>query len=145
MLQSLKKKKHAKVKFDEPLTDQIVCGACKHVRQPTACCPEWQCPGCGKAYNKTRSTPEAIKQQRRKARERQKQYEEESKQKETDKNIVATGLTAGATTFGLGLSRTVSSCAQPLVKTVVAANPVLQIIGVALVVASLAYAWHRFF
>lgn len=145
MLQSLKKKKQAKVRFDEPVTDQIVCGACRHVREPTASCPDWQCPGCGKAYNKTRSTPEAVKQQRREARERRKQVEEESEQKERDKQIATTGIVAGVVTFNLGLARTVSSCAQPLVKTFVAANPVLQVIGVALVVASLAYAWNKFF
>ena len=35
----------------------ISCGACGHVREHETSCPDWQCPGCGSAYNKV-NTPE---------------------------------------------------------------------------------------
>ena len=60
------------------------------------------------------------------------------------KNVISAGLIIGATTFSQGLARTVSSCAQPLVKTAVAANPLLQVAGLAIIAASLAYAVYKF-
>ena len=38
---------------EEPLTSSITCSDCNYSRQPTDDVPDWQCPNCQKAYNKT--------------------------------------------------------------------------------------------
>lgn len=38
------------------MTESIVCDACGYVRQPLDEAPEWECPKCQKAYNKTSLT-----------------------------------------------------------------------------------------
>ena len=145
MLKQIRKTSEPKIEIGKSVTGEITCGACNHVRKPTDTGPDWQCPGCRKAYSKTSSTPESIKQQRREARQRERQAKEERKQDEMQKGVITAGLTGGAMTFKLGLGRMVSSCAQPLVKTVVAANPALQVLGIAIVLATLIYTGYKYF
>jgi len=144
MLKQLRKKKPPTIKFDAPVVEQITCAACSHVRKQSDHCPDWQCPGCGKAYSKVNSTPEAVKQQRREERQREQRESEEAKQGEIHKNAILSGIIVGATTFSQGIARSVSSCANPSVKTYVAGNPILQIVGAAIIVTSLIYAGYRF-
>lgn len=144
MLKQVRKKKQPAIKFDAPVNGQIACGACRYVRTQSDKCPDWQCPGCGKAYSKVNTTPEAVRQQQREERKRQQREAAEAKQGEMHKNVIISGILVGATTFFQGLARAVGSCANPSVKTYLAANPILQIAGVTIIVATLIYAGYRF-
>ena len=145
MLQTLKKKKTASAIKPAPASEAIVCGACNHVRKETDRNPEWQCPGCGKAYAKVGPIPEAEQQRRREASRQNQKKSAERHKSELLRNDVFTGLLIGASTFYSGLARTVASCAQPAVKTLVPANPLMQFVGAAIVVGTLIYMGYQIF
>jgi len=141
MLLPIGKKKRPQIKIDTPVTAQTVCGACNHVRQATASCPDWQCPGCGKAYRKvdTRADAEPVPrfELRRKNHEYLHRKRAAGKQSmlpaEAVEQPALTGIGVGILAFLKGAG---SAC--------VAASPLLQIAGIVIVLGSIIYGLSRF-
>ena len=142
MLQRIGKKKPPKIKFDTPLAAQTVCGACNHVRKPTDTCPDWQCPGCGKAYSKVDMQADNEVLSRSELRQKNLEYlhkkrvaEKQSMlSAETVEHPALTGIGVGILAFLKGAG---SACA--------AANPLVQIAGIVILLGSIVYGLSQFF
>ena len=141
MLQHIDKKKRPKIKFNEPLSAQTVCGACNHVRKPTDTCPDWQCPGCGKAYSKVDKQVDDELLSRSELRQKNHQYLSKKSAAEKQSGLsteaiehpALTGIGLGILTFLKGVG---SAC--------VAANPLTQILGIVIVLGSIVYGLSQF-
>jgi ribosomal protein L37AE/L43A len=149
LLKQARKKNAAKYSLPKTSAEQIVCGACNHVREETAANPDWQCPGCGAAYSKVNPEHHAEKrysQQELGAKNReylQKKREGNVEDSESmEGNIAAAGLTIGSLALTKGMARVVTSCAG--LKTFVPANPVLQAVGAAILLGTVAYAIYKY-
>lgn len=120
------------------------CGACGHLRQETEVAPEWQCPRCKSAYNKVEAGYIAQKKTRRLMRRKEEKKREESKVEIGNKIDLSTmGAIAGILTLTQGMEKVCKSCMKACVPS--AGNPLLMVIGGAILVASLAYlAWNYF-
>lgn len=151
MLQGIKKKKPKKIIVDDTQEVSVVCGACSHQRQPSDTAPEWQCPGCGAAYVKVNpqlcgddSETNKLSQQELRKKNlsylNQRKKESTRTQSDTEETLITTGLSIGALTFIKGLGKAASAC----VKVAVPASPVVQAIGVMIIVGTLIYAAIRF-
>lgn len=141
MLQHTDKKKRPKIKFDRPPSAQTVCGACNHVRKPGASCPDWQCPGCGKAYRKVDKQGDEELLSRSELRRKNHEYLNKKSAAEKQSGLSSdaiehpalTGIGVGILTFLKGVG---SAC--------VAANPLTQILGIVIVLGSIAYGLSQF-
>ena len=139
MLKQIEKNKVTAPVF-EPVAETVTCGGCGHVREPHAKCPDWQCPGCGKAYHKVAAIDEELKTQQELRRMNQ-QYLEKKRRgeshlqglKEEFEHTALKGIGAGLLTFLSGVG---SAC--------VAANPVVQAVGLAIIVGSAIYGLSYF-
>ena len=146
MLKQARKKK-VKYSLPESPAEQIVCGACNHVREETATNPKWQCPGCGVAYNKVNQKPEEKRYTQEELKKKNREYLENEQQgllsdEEVSQHAVSSGLSIGGLTFWAGTARTVTSCAG--LKKFVPANPVLMVVGAAIILGTLAYAYFKY-
>jgi hypothetical protein len=135
MLQHINKKKPPKLKFDAPVTGQTACGACSYVRKPADTCPDWQCPGCGKAYSKVNAQKDEHHLSQAELRRKNTEYlqSKPALSGEEATHPAVTGIGIGIATFLHGIG---TACA--------AANPVVQIAGIAIVLGSLIYGLSSF-
>jgi hypothetical protein len=141
MLQHIDKKKRSKIKLDAPITAQTVCGACNHLRKATDTCPNWQCPGCGKAYSKVDTQADNKPVSRSELRRKNREYLHRKRAAEKQSMLPAeavehpalTGIGIGILTFLKGVG---SAC--------VAANPLTQILGIVIVLGSIVYGLSQF-
>lgn len=147
MLKRIKKDKAKTYRVAEPAAEAIVCGACSHVRQPTDTSPDWQCPGCGAAYNKVNRHPEAeLFSQQDLRRQNQAYLKKREKAKrglvrdEAGDTVVATGLGIGSLTFIKGMGKAASAC----VKVATPANPLLLAVGGLIIAGTLIYAAFKY-
>ena len=150
MLKQLKRKNPPTVKPPETGAESITCGACGEVREPGATSPEWQCSCCGKAYAKVNAENEAEKVSQEELRRLNRQYLKRKKRAERPvlsssqsgqvNEHIQTGLLTGGFLSFTGMSKVVGTC----VKTVVPANPVLQIAGAVIIAGTLLYAAMKY-
>lgn len=144
MLNRIRKKEINEVHVAQTETEQITCGACNHIREETATNPEWQCPCCGAAYAKVKVKPETEQVSQQELRRKNHAY---LKQKKNEESLIhtpeeqthpaLTGMLVGAATFVTGLGSS-SAC------RVVAANPVVQVVGALIFSAALVYGLVKF-
>ncbi len=143
MLKSLKRKKPQTIKLPEADGETITCGGCGHLREADANNPEWQCPCCGKAYAKVNAEDEVEEIPRAELRRLNQQYLKRKKRAEgvalmrgeTDHPAVS-GVGLGVATYLSGLG---SAC------TAAVGNPIVQGIGIAIVLGSIVWGLSSFF
>lgn len=150
MLKQLKRKKPPTIKPPEASAESVTCGACGEVREAGATSPEWQCPCCGKAYAKVDAMDEAEKVSQEELRRLNRQYLERKKRAQRSllaseqsgqvNDHIKTGLLTGGLLSCSGMSKVVGTC----VKTMVPANPVLQIAGAVIIAGTLLYAAMKY-
>lgn len=140
MLKPIEKQKKVTPPVFEQPAEAVTCGGCGHVREQDASCPDWQCPGCGKAYHKVEAQPEELMSQQELRRMNQRYLEKKRRGEshlqtlqEEFENPALKGIGAGLLTFLSGVG---SAC--------VAANPVIQAIGIIVIVGSAIYGLSHF-
>ncbi len=143
MLKHLKRKQAEPIRIPEADSEAITCGACGHLREPEANCPDWQCPCCGKAYAKVNAGDEAERFSRQELRRLNQQYLERKKKaekallsREETEHPAFSGIWLGVATYATGLG---STCVA------IASNPIVQGVGIAIVLGSIAWGLSSFF
>jgi hypothetical protein len=111
------------------------------VRKETDTCPDWQCPGCGAAYNKVKVQPDNKRMSCEELHRRD--VEDLQKMRERKRQIgllrsikehpVLSGISLGVMTFANGIG---TACS--------AANPLLKIAGIVILVGSIVYGLSQF-
>ena len=142
MLKSLEKKRQP-AGVSETATDAIRCGACGHVREPETSCPDWQCPGCGSAYNKVNAPREELLSQQDLRRLNQ----EYLVRKKQENSLLRTAYMAereypATTGFITGLKILLKSSAFTCAGAAVL--PYIKAAGIIIMIASLAYGTWKF-
>lgn len=147
MFKQVRKKPTKKYSAAGPVSEAIVCGACSYVRQPTDTNPDWQCPGCGAAYNKVSRQHDAEKHSQQYLRRKNQAYlEKREKAKrqlvrgEAADTVVTTGLGIGSLSLLKGMGKAASAC----VKVATPANPLFLALGALIIAGTLVYAAFKY-
>ena len=139
MLKHDQREKPARIDFSS-LQEAVTCSACDYTRQESDRCPDWQCPGCGKAYAKVNAPHEEIRLSKTELRLKNHEFLEKKKREEKIERF-SKGETPAHAGLGVGLF----TMLKGLGTACLVANPSTIAIGAILAVASIGWGIYSFF
>ena len=143
MLKQQRKKQVKPTIPSETDSEAVTCGACGHKRAQTAGLPEWQCPCCGTAYAGVNAEDEVERLSRQELRRLNQQYLERKKRAEKASLTSLENDHPAIGGIGLGLATYLSGLGSAC--TAAVGNPIVQGVGIAIILGSIVWGLSGFF